>query len=170
MAVAARRARTNPTNPTNPLDVLEELVGANEWIFNRSSDCELMVEATGRWCGYHMYFLWQPDMNALFFTCQLDQRVPEAKRAAVYELLATVNEGLWIGHFDVLAQEQSPVFRYTMPLRGAPGLSVEQLEDLIDAAVMACERFYPALQLVVWGGRSAVDALGLARMDTIGEA
>jgi hypothetical protein len=109
-------------------------------------------------------------MGALFFSCQLELRVPEAKRPQVFELLATVNENLWIGHFDLVAEGAAPVYRHTVPLRGTVGASAEQLEDLIDAAVVECERFYPALQLVVWGGRSIADALTVARMDTIGQA
>jgi hypothetical protein len=156
--------------PLNPIDVLEELVGANDWSFSRHSDSELMFEVAGHWSGYQMYFLWQHDMSALFFSCQLELRVPETKRPQVFELLATVNENLWIGHFDLVAEGAAPVYRHTVPLRGAAGASAEQLEDLIDAAVVECERFYPALQLVVWGGRSIADALTVARMDTIGQA
>lgn len=154
----------------NPLDVLEELVSANDWTFNRHSDSELMAIVSGRWCAYHMHFILQRDMNAMFFSCQLDLRVPDTKKAAVYELLALVNENLWLGHFDFGSEEGAPMYRHTLPLRGAPGLSVEQLEDLVDVAVVECERFYPALQLVVWGGRSVADALAVARMDTVGEA
>jgi hypothetical protein len=62
------------------------------------------------------------------------------------------------------------MYRHTIPLRGAPGLSAEQLEDVVDVALVECERFYPALQLIVWGGRSVADALTVARMDTVGEA
>ncbi len=156
--------------PLNPIDVLEELVGANDWSFSRHSDSELMFEIAGHWSGYQMYFLWQHDMSALFFSCQLELRVPDNKRHQVFELLATVNENLWIGHFDLVAEGAAPVYRHTVPLRGAAGASAEQLEDLIDAAVVECERFYPALQLVVWGGRSIADALTVARMDTIGRA
>jgi hypothetical protein len=158
------------TRSSNPIDVVEELVGANDWIFSRHSDFELMFEVSGHWSGYQMYFLWQHDMGALFFSCQLELRVPETKRSEVFELLATVNENLWIGHFDLVSEGAAPVYRHTVPLRGAAGASAEQLEDLIDAAVIECERFYPALQLVVWGGRSIADALTVARMDTIGRA
>ncbi len=154
----------------NPLDVLEELVSANDWTFNRHSDSELMAIVAGRWCGYHMHFILQREMNAMFFSCQLDLRVPDTKKAAVYELLALVNENLWLGHFDFGSEEGAPMYRHTIPLRGAPGLSAEQLEDLVDVALVECERFYPALQLVVWGGRSVADALAVARMDTAGEA
>jgi hypothetical protein len=62
------------------------------------------------------------------------------------------------------------MFRHTIPLRGMPGASIEQLEDVVDTALTECERFYPALQLVVWGGRSVSEAIAAAHMDTIGEA
>ncbi|MFQ6016789.1 MAG: YbjN domain-containing protein [Kiloniellaceae bacterium] len=166
----ASLARRNPDIAGNPLDLLEELIGANGWRFDRYGDSELMAEVTGRWCGYRMHFVWQPEMSALFFSCHMDLRVPETKKAMVYELLATVNETSWLGHFDVVSDEAAAIYRHTLPLRGAPGVGVEQLEDLVDAAVIACERFYPALQLIVWGGRTVADALRVARMDTVGEA
>ena len=50
------------------------------------------------------------------------------------------------------------------------GLAVEQLEDLMDIAVGECDRFFPAFQFVLWGGRSAQDALDSAMLETVGEA
>jgi hypothetical protein len=55
-------------------------------------------------------------------------------------------------------------------LRGAAGPSVEQLEDLVDISVSECERFYPAFQLVVWGGKKAEEAITSAMIEPIGEA
>ena len=39
---------------SNPLDLLEELVSANEWAHDRSSEQELVVQVTGQWCDYHL--------------------------------------------------------------------------------------------------------------------
>jgi hypothetical protein len=33
-----------------------------------------------------------------------------------------------------------------------------------------CERYYPAFQFVIWGGRSAADAIASSLLDTVGEA
>jgi len=55
-------------------------------------------------------------------------------------------------------------------LRGALGASVEQIEDLVDIALTECERFYPAFQLVVWGGKGPGDAITAAMIDPVGEA
>lgn len=154
----------------NPLDLLEELVSANDWVFDRHSESELMVEIAGRWCNYHLYFVWQQDLSAMFFSCHFDMRVPKDQRNRVYELLGFANERLWIGHFDLVTDDGAIMFRHTIPLRGISGVSAEQLEDLVDAAVIECERFYPAVQLVVWGGKTVPDALAAALMDTVGEA
>src|SRR3546814_4544863 len=93
--------------PLNPLDILEELVAANEWAFDRSSDDEMVVETAGQWCDYRMYFVWREDLNALYFTCAFDHRVPEDKQSVVTELLALVNEQMWLGHFDLTSDERS---------------------------------------------------------------
>ena len=86
------------------------------------------------------------------------------------ELSALVNEKLWLGHFEVGSEDGLPMFRYTMLTRGRASLSIEQLEDLVDIALMECERFYPALQFVVWAGRTPQDAMASAMMETMGEA
>jgi hypothetical protein len=154
----------------NPLDLLEEFVSANDWPFDRASDSELMVEIRGRWCHYHMCVLWEDELRAIFFSCRLDQKVLPVHRRAIHELLAAVNETLWLGHFELTTEDATPMFRHTIPLRGLSGASVEQLEDLVDTAVTECERFYPALQMIIWGGQSVGEALAAARMETVGEA
>lgn len=154
----------------NPLDIVEEIVNANEWPFERSSDDELIVEIGGRWCDYRLYFVWQPDVSAMQFSCQFDMKVQPGRRNAINDLLAAVNARLWLGHFDVCAEEHTPMFRQTMLMRGARAASVEQLEDLVEIALSECERFYPAFQFVIWGGKTAEEAVTAAILDTLGEA
>ena len=154
----------------NPIDLVEEVVQANQWAHDRASDEEMVVEISGRWCDYRLLFVWQREINALLFTCAFEMKVPKARRNAVLELLAAVNERLWLGHFDLAPEGQSPSFRQGVLLRGAAGVSVEQLEDLVDISVSECERFYPAFQLVVWGGKPAEEAIAAAMIDPVGEA
>ena len=167
--MTALSVETNVT-AANPIDLVEEIVQANEWIHDRASDEEMVVEIAGRWCDYRLFFVWQREINALHFTCAFEMKVPKARRGAIFELLAVVNERMWLGHFDVTADTQSPSFRQGVLLRGAAGASVEQIEDLVDIAVSECERFYPAFQLVVWGGKPAEEALAAAMIDPVGEA
>ncbi|MEA2779718.1 MAG: hypothetical protein QOK29_1262 [Rhodospirillaceae bacterium] len=157
-------------NRSNPLDVLEELVDANEWRFDRSSKEEMVVELSGRWSDYRLYFIWQEDLSAICFSCVMDLRVPARRRATFLELLGGVNEKLWLGHFDLCVDEPVPMFRHTVLLRGVGGVAVEQLEDLVDIAVSECERFYPAFQFLVWGGKTPEEAVAAAMLETVGEA
>ena len=154
----------------NPLDVVEQIVSANEWEFDRRNDAEMAAEAPGKWCDYGLYFNWSSEISAMHFTCAFDLKVPEKRRPVLYELLAQANERLWIGHFGMDSEDGMPVFRHSVLLRGAPGASAESLEDMVDIAITECERFFPAFQLVLWGGKPAAEALQAAMLDCVGEA
>ena len=154
----------------NPLDLVEQVVSANDWSYDRRNEEEMAVEVPGKWCDYSLYFAWRPDAGALHFTCAFDMRVQQGKRRETNDLLAQVNERLWLGHFAVWADEGVPMFRHAFLLRGQGGASAEQIEDLVDIALSECERFYPAFQFVIWGGKSADDAIAAALLDTVGEA
>jgi hypothetical protein len=154
----------------NPLDLVEEIVGANQWPFERAGENDLMVEVAGRWCDYRLHFGWAPEIGGMCFSCCYDMKVSERKRDAIYGLLAQINERLWLGHFDLSGEGGLPSYRHSMLLRGARTVSVEQVEDMVDIAVNECERFYPAFQFVLWGGKSASEALEAAVIETAGEA
>jgi hypothetical protein len=155
---------------TNPLDLMEQIVAANDWAFDRRNDSEMAAEAPGKWCDYGLYFSWSQEISAMHFTCAFDLKVPEKRRGALYELLALANERLWIGHFGMDSDDGMPVFRHSVLLRGAPGASSESLEDMIDIAITECERFFPAFQFVLWGGKTPADAMQAAMLECAGEA
>jgi len=145
-------------------------VDENDWDFDRPSDRELTVQVPGRWCDYSLYFAWNADIAAMHFTCAFDLRVPAGRRAQVHELLALINEKMWLGHFGMWDDEGLPMFRHALLLRGLREASSEQMEDLVDTAIIECDRFYPAFQYVVWGGKTAADAISASLIETVGEA
>jgi hypothetical protein len=156
--------------PGNPLDIIEQIIGSNEWAFDRRNDSEIAAEAPGKWCDYGLYFSWSHEISAMSFTCAFDLKVPPGKREKLFELLAMANEKLWIGHFGIDTDDGVPVFRHSVLLRGAPGASAESLEDMVDIALTECERFFPAFQFVLWGGKPPAEALQAAMLDCVGEA
>ena len=117
-----------------------------------------------------MYFAWNDDMGAMHFTCAFDMRVPTERRQPVFELLAEVNERLWMGHFGMWADEGLPMYRHALPMRGQIEPTLEQMEDLVETALIECEKFYPAFQYVIWGGKTASEAIAAAMIETAGEA
>lgn len=154
----------------NPLDMVEELVTANEWECERTGEDELLAEVAGRWTDYRLFFVWHGDVSALQFCCRIDLQVPQKRRSAMNELLAQVNERMWLGHYELSSDDRTPMFRHTTLFRGAGGASVEQIQDLIEIALLECERFYPAFHLLIRGGKTAREAVTAAILDPVGEA
>jgi hypothetical protein len=154
----------------NPLDLVEEIVSSNEWAFDRPSERDLVVEFSGNWCDYRLYFNWVEAISAMQFSCVLDMKVPKEKNGGVNGLLSLINDRLWLGHFTITADQGLLAFRHAVLLRGMRGASVEQLEDLVDIALSEAERFYPAFQFVIWGGKEPHEAIEVALLDTVGEA
>jgi len=153
----------------HPLDIIEQIVEFHDWSFDRRNEEELAAQVPGRWCDYSLHFAWNNQVDAMHFTCAFDMRIPKEKLGPIYELLAHVNEELWLGHFSIWAEEGLPMFRHSLPLRGASRPSQEQIEDLIDTAMMECERFYPAFQHVIWGGKNPTEAMAASMIETVGE-
>jgi len=162
--------QTNEFPHGHPLDVIEHVVMANDWTFDRASDQEMAVHVPGHWCDYALHFAWNEDVGAMHFTCAFDMRVSADKRGHVHELLALINERMWMGHFGLWTDCGLPMYRHALPLRGSGGPTVEQMADLMDTAIDECERFYPSFQYVIWGGKTAQDAFDAAIIDTVGEA
>ncbi|MDG1801740.1 MAG: diacylglyceryl transferase, partial [Paracoccaceae bacterium] len=46
----------------------------------------------------------------------------------------------------------------------------EQVDTMINVAVMTAERFYPALQLITWAERSPAEAVEVAIAEAYGRA
>ena len=158
------------TPTQNPLDLAEQLVADRDWLFDRPDDAELVAEVTGEWCNYRVWFAWQPDLGALIFSCAYDTKIAERVRSKVHPLLASINERMWLGHFDLGSEDGMIMFRHSLLLRGGQGVTSELLEELLDIAITECNRFYPAFQSVVWGGNTVAEALEIALLDTVGEA
>ena len=85
----------------NPIDVVEEVIHSKKWAFSRSADHELVAEIGSRLCQYRLYFSWSEQFKAISFTITFDIRFPNSKTRFAHELLACINERLWIGHFDI---------------------------------------------------------------------
>jgi hypothetical protein len=158
------------TTQSNPLDIVEEIASAYDWAFDRTGPNQILIEATGRWSRYGLWLTWEPALQALQLSCSFDLKPQRRRKAQILELLSVVNERVWCGHFEHVTTEEAIGFRYSLLLRGSGGASVEQLEDLVECSVTEIERFYPAFQLVLWGGKDAQEAVATSVFDTVGEA
>ena len=153
-----------------PVEMLVQLFEARGWPCDYVSDDEISGEIQGSWANYQVRGIWRAEDRVLQLLCLPDVRVPKTKQKDIYELLALVNEQLWLGHFDIWSNGGVLLYRHGMMLGDDGLLSLGQAQAVVEAAVSECDRFYPAFQFVLWGDKSPADALDSALVDAAGEA
>jgi hypothetical protein len=153
----------------HPIDLFETLAAHREWPCERGTEDDLNLCLSGSYCDYHIAISWRPDLGGLHLACVFDTRVPATKRSEVHELLALINEQLWLGHFDIWSSDGALLFRTTV-LVSHGTLSEQQGDDLIEHAIETCERFFPAFQYLMWAGYSPREALRGSLFETSGDA
>jgi hypothetical protein len=153
-----------------PVDMLASLFEARGWPFEFASDDEISGEVQGSWANYQLRGIWRSEDRVLQLICLPDIRIADDKRSAAYELLALVNEQLWLGHFDIWSNGSMLVYRHGLMLGDEGLISPAQAQLAVEAAIDECDRFYPAFQFILWGDKTPVEALSASMVDAAGEA
>ena len=161
---------TAETDDAAPVEMLAQLFEAHGWPCEFTGDDEITGEIRGSWTAYQVKGVWRAEDRVLQLLCLPDVRVPDSKRKVAFELLALVNEQLWLGHFDIWSQGGVLLYRHGMMLGDEGLLSLPMAQLAVEAAVSECDRFYPAFQFVLWGERTPREALDAALVDAVGEA
>jgi len=154
----------------NPLDMIEAILTDQDWAYERPAEDELNVVVQGHWCTYHVSFSWHDALEALHLACTFDVKVTREKRSEIVMLLALINEQLWAGHFDMWSEDGMLIFRHGVLLQGRAELTPEQAHALLQLPVDGCERYFPAFQFVLWGGKTAEESMAASMFETSGEA
>ena len=154
----------------HPIDIVETVAEHHEWAFDRISDEQIAMEVEAQWRTYQVTLAWSAFYETLRLICTFDMEPPADKLPALYGLLNEVNDRCWAGAFTYWAEQQMMVYRYGLVLSGGHVASAEQIDTMISAAIMSAERYYPAVQLVVWGDRTPQQALQVAIAEAYGHA
>ena len=153
-----------------PVEMLAQLFEAHGWPCEFTGEDEITGEIQGSWTTYQVKGVWRREDRVLQLLCLPEIRVPDTKRKAAYELLAMINEQLWLGHFDIWSQGGVLLYRHGLMLGEEGLLSLSMAQIAVEAAVSECDRFYPAFQFVLWGDKNPREALDAALVDAAGEA
>jgi hypothetical protein len=154
----------------HPIDIVEHLAEHHDWDFDRIGDDQIAMAVEGQWRTYSITLAWSGYDETLRLVCTFEMEPPQEKLGGVYELLNMMNDQCWAGAFTYWANEKLMVYRYGLVLSGGQMASPEQIDKMITAAVLSAERYYPAIQLMVWGDRTAKDAMQVAIAEAYGRA
>lgn len=153
----------------DPLDVVEHVLTAENLQFDRTEDGDLAFALTGDWKDYELWFAWRPEADCLQLCLSFDLQAKAEQRAAAHELISILNQRVWLGHFEVW-EDGEIIFRHAMALMTGERPSLAQAAAMIDVAMEAADRFYPAFDFLVRGSKSAADAIAACMFETVGEA
>ncbi|HSF65402.1 MAG TPA: YbjN domain-containing protein [Paracoccaceae bacterium] len=158
------------TDDLHPIDIVETLAEHHEWEFDRVTDDQIAMAVEGQWRTYSLTLAWCPADETLRLICTFEMEPPAEKMGDLYDVLNRCNDMVWTGAFTWWDEQKLMVWRYGLSLAGGQTASPEQIDTLIGSAVMAAERFYPAFQLVTWGGHGPAEAMKVAIAEAYGRA
>jgi hypothetical protein len=153
----------------DPLDVVEHVLTAENLQFDRTEDGDLAFTLAGDWKDYELWFAWRPEADCLQLCLSIDLNASAEQKAAAFELVCAVNQRVWLGHFEVW-DDGELIFRHAMSLMTGERPSLAQAAAMIDVAMEAADRFYPAFDYLTRGAKSPADAIAACMFETVGEA
>ena len=154
----------------DPLEVVEHVLSAENLTFDRTEDGDLAFALTGDWKDYELWFAWRPEADCLQLCLSLDLRAAKDLRGSACELVNLINQRVWLGHYEVWAEDGEIVFRHALSLPDGERPTLAQTASMIDAAVEAADRFYPAFDFLIRGAKSPEDAMAACMFETVGSA
>jgi hypothetical protein len=154
---------------SDPLDVVEHVLAAENLPFDRTEDGDLAFSLAGDWKDYELWFAWRPEGDCLQLCLSMDLAASAEHRAPACELVGAINPRVWLGHFE-LWEDGEIVFRHAMALMTGEQPSLAQAAAMIDVAVEAADRFFPAFDFLVRGAKSPDEAVAACMFETVGEA
>ena len=97
-------------------------------------------------------------------------RAAKSKRAAAHHLISLINQRVWLGHFEVWTEDGEVIYRHAMSLPVGDKPTLAQAASMIDGAVEAADRFHPAFDFLLKGGKSPEEAMAACMFETVGSA
>ena len=154
----------------HPIDIVEHIAEHHDWDFDRIADDQIAMAVEGQWRTYSLTLAWSGYDETLRMVCTFEMEPTDEKRSELFELLNLINDQCWAGSFTYWEEQKLMVYRYGLVLSGGQVASADQIDTMIRAAVLSAERYYPALQLLVWGNRTPQEALQVAIAEAYGHA
>lgn len=134
---------------SNPIDILENIFGQKSFEWERRGLNEIVIEVSGKWQDMLLFFAWEERLKCLHMSCLINIENKLCDKNKMFELLALVNENLWLGHFSYWTEHDMPIFKHAIIVDGKDTSFEEKLGQMVDIALTECEQAYPVFQAVL---------------------
>ena len=154
----------------NPIDEIENFLNAHAYTSERRGNNEIVVEIQGKWNDMLVFFSFEENMQCLHISCLMNIETTIENKSKIFELLAMINDNMWVGHFSYWTEQKMPIYRHSIFCNRLNTHLEQQIAQILDIAIKECERMYPVFKVVLTKGMEPSQALYPLLMETSGQA
>ncbi|MDR1551744.1 MAG: YbjN domain-containing protein [Holosporaceae bacterium] len=152
----------------NPIDITEALAAKMNLSFSRMGDNEISIHLKADRPKYILSVVLKSDYEMIYFSCDMNLRVPKKKRVSIMDAIIRANERIWIGHFDLISVSNCIVYSLAIPFVSSFLADEEIIQSIIQLIRGECNHFYHYFSLIIED--KEVPEISSMFLETIGEA
>ena len=153
----------------HPINLLEEIIISKNWVFERPIEDEIFIEVPTKYSNLIIQVTWLKNRGRIEIRSFFYNKMDFSNNVEIYKLLNFINNKIDYGHF-VINENKYPTFKNSLILKDSRSVKLGLLKEIFNYAILECERFFPAFQLVLWGGKKAEEAIKFFDFHTEGKA
>ena len=153
----------------HPINLLEEIIIAKNWVFERPIENEIYVEVPTKYSNLIVQVTWLQNKSRIEIKSFFYNKMDFSNNAEIYKLLNLINNRIDYGHF-IINERSYPTFKNSIIVKDPKNINFDLLREVLNYAILESERFFPVLQLVLWSGKKAEEAVMFFDFKTEGKA
>ena len=153
----------------HPINLLEEIIISKSWIFERPIENEIYIEVPTRYSNLIIQVTWLRKQGRIEIKSFFYNKMDFSNNIEIYKLLNLINNKIDYGHF-IIDENKCPTFKNSIIIKDHKNIKFDLLREILNYAILESERFFPILQLVLWGGKKAEEAILFFDFKTEGRA
>ena len=153
----------------HPINVLEEIIISKNWVFERPIEDEIYIEVPTKYSNLIIQVIWLKNQSRIEIRSFFYNKMDFSDNVEIYKLLNLINNKIDYGHF-IIDENKHPSFKNSIIVKDHKNIKFDLLREVLNYAILESERFFPILQLVLWGGKKAEDAILFFDFKTEGRA
>ena len=154
---------------SHPINLLEEITIRKNWVFERPIDDEIYIEVPTKYSNLIIQVTWLKNVDRIEIKSFFYNKMDFSDNVEIYKLLNLINNKINYGHF-VINESKYPTFKNSIIVKDPTSIRFDFLKEILNFAILESERFFPILQLVLWGGKKAEEAILFFDFKTEGKA
>ena len=154
---------------SHPINLLEEIIISKNWIFERPIEDEIYIEVPTKYSNLIIQVTWLKNQSRIEIRSFFYNKMDFSDNVEIYKLLNLINNRINYGHF-IINENSFPTFKNSIIIKDYKSIKFDLLKELLNYAILESERFFPILQLVLWGGKKAEEAILFFDFKTEGKA